>query len=389
MTLNESALAKRNPTFPIKSHLIPKFDFVVPRNANSVRNRPSLDPSNLFLNDFYPQSFLDNMATAHKRRGPPAATIEVHHFQPSNPGTRIHLNGTIDSSDNENVRVSKNSSRTSSINRNSVKLPSIKNSPKSNLGKISGRCLPHSTKNTINYSYCEEEEEYDEENPLVYKRIEPAIMKERTPILRPRRSSLNNKTFNAPELTFDEKMQPPSEGFNMRPPTGNRNRKPLRAFPYNGRIEKRVEEIQYTVFMKKYHEEEKAEVEKEEEEYSQEYEEEETEAICESTVIKNYQEETEEQEEGNGRERNKSSTAASRANMTKESSHLTLTSAYNSNPSLLDHRIANWDEEEDSEKIIKEVVSKHVENAYKNIRIIKDNFHRKSKTYLFHIEKGC
>jgi len=68
-------------------------------------------------------------------------------------------------------------------------------------------------------------------------------------------------------------------------------------------------------------------------------------------------------------------------------SHMTLTSAYNSNESLIDYREGNWDNEEDSEKRIKEIVEKHVEDAYKSIDIIKRNFQMKSKTYLFHIDR--
>jgi len=385
MILNEN-LSKRNPTHPHKSRLISKFDYSIPRNANSTRNRPSLDPSNLFIKDLYPQSFLDNVASTRRPRGITPFEIE-NILPPSVVSTRNQLHGTIDVPENEIHRGSHNSSRTSNISKNSVKLPSIKPSPKNNLDRSPIR-IPHSTKNTINHSY-HEQEEY-EEISLVYKRIEPSAMKERSPKLRQRRSSLN-KTCDVPNLIFEEKVQPPHETFNVRPPTGSGNRQPVRVFPWNEKT-RRNEEILYV--------NEKAKSKEDEENYTQEYEEidsekgeEEEEALYESLVIGkdvDYGEDTEEyltRNSGTSRKRIKASTTPSKAKLTKESSYLTLTSAVNTNPSLLDHRIANWDEEEDSEKIIKEVVSKHVENAYRNIRIIKDNFHRKSKTYLFHIEK--
>jgi len=387
MILNDT-LSKRSPTHPQnphKSRLISKFDYSIPRNANSTRNRPSLDTSNLFIKDLYPQSFLNNVSSTRRPRGNSPFEIE-NILPPSVISTRNQLHGTIDVSENEIIRGSNNSSRTSNISKNSVKLPSIKPSPKNNLDRVPIR-IPHSTKNTIERSYHEEEE--FEESSLVYKRIEPSVMKERSPKLRQKRSSLN-KTFDVPNLTFDERIQPPNETFNVRPPTGYRNRKPVRVFPWNGKAGIK-EEILYV--------NEEVKSREDEENYTQEYEEIESEKheeeLYESLVIgkdEDYGEDTEEnimnRNSETNRKRIKASTTPSKAKLTKESSYLTLTSAVNTNPSLLDHRIANWDEEEDSEKIIKEIVSKHVENAYRNIRIIKDNFHRKSKTYLFHIEKN-
>lgn len=74
----------------------------------------------------------------------------------------------------------------------------------------------------------------------------------------------------------------------------------------------------------------------------------------------------------------------------RRDSYKTLTSAFNSNQQLLDF-CDDFDEEEeqDSEKRLKEVVEKHVEEAYRNIGLIKKNFQRKSKTYLFYIYKDA
>jgi len=74
-------------------------------------------------------------------------------------------------------------------------------------------------------------------------------------------------------------------------------------------------------------------------------------------------------------------------NRTIEQEYKTLTSVYDSNQSLIDFR-AGEDDDENSFEIIRGVVAKHVEATYRNINIIKKNFQRKSRTYLFYIPKN-
>jgi len=72
-----------------------------------------------------------------------------------------------------------------------------------------------------------------------------------------------------------------------------------------------------------------------------------------------------------------------------EESYMTLTSLYDSNKTLIDMRAGLEDEDvENSIEIIKGVVAKHVEATYKNINLIKKNFQRKSRTYMFYIPKN-
>jgi hypothetical protein len=70
----------------------------------------------------------------------------------------------------------------------------------------------------------------------------------------------------------------------------------------------------------------------------------------------------------------------------EKDSYRTLTSGVRSNQDLRDSiDDIRFHRDEDHEKIIKDIVEKHVERAYKRIDLIKRNFKKNNKRYMFHV----